>query len=307
MIIHYFRTLKDAELKILDTVRAGVWTHTVAPTEEELALLVKEYSLDENIVNDIKDFFEVPRMERSGGASYFFTRYPFDQKEEDVDTAPLLIVIGESFVLTVAQKEVPQFKPFINGSVEVHTTQKAKFFIQMMTMLTKSFEHKLVQLRRSVHRDRARLRNIGNREIVRLVNYEHELNDLVAAVIPTNGALQKIVTGNYIQLYKEDIALMEDLMIANNQMAESARSVLKTIQNVRSASEAILTNHLNAAIRVLTVITVLLTIPMVVASFYGMNVALPLESHPYAFWLVVVFVTTLVLLAVWVLKRNNWL
>jgi len=129
MITHYFKTLKDSELKELETTRTGVWTHVVAPTEEELEAIVGEYGLDNAIVTDIKDFFEVPRMEKSGSATYFFARYPFDEKDEDIDTAPLLIVMGESFVLTISMREVPQFKAFITGKAEIQTTRRLKVFL----------------------------------------------------------------------------------------------------------------------------------------------------------------------------------
>lgn len=307
MITHYFRTVKDTELKILDTTRTGVWTHVVNPTDEDLATLVNEYALDEAILEDARDFFEVPRLERSQGATYFFTRYLYDEQEEDTDTAPLLIVMGESFVLTIALRDVPQFKSFVEGTVEVHTTQKAKFFIQIMTALTTSYERELVRLRRAVQRDRSKLRTIGNRDIQRLVNYEHNLQDMVSAVVPTNAWLQTITTGNYMQLYNEDVELMEDLMIANSQLVDSARSVLKTIQNVRTATEAILTNNLNATIRTLTVLTILLTIPTIVASLYGMNVALPLMEHPFTFWMILVFILAVVSAVGFYFHKNKWL
>ncbi len=307
MITYYFRTLKDAELKKLDAPRAGVWVHVVKPTETELESLIKEFALDDAILEDITDFFEVPRMERSGGVGYYFTRYPFDQNEEDVDTAPLLIVMGESFVITISPKEVPQFKQFIDGREAVHTTQKAKLFIQIMTALTESFEKKLVRLRRAVHRDRAELRQIGNREIVRFVNYEHELNDMIAAVVPTNTWLRQVTTGNYMALYNDDIELMEDLMIDNSQMVESARSVLKTIQNVRGASEAILTNNLNATIKTLTIITILLTIPNIVSSLYGMNVLLPGMNNVWSFWVIIGVILAVVAAALFMFKRSKWL
>jgi magnesium transporter len=307
MITHYFRTIKDLELKVIDAPRSGVWTHCMAPDQAELDLLVKEYALDDAVLEDILDFYEVPRMERIGGVSYFFTRFPFEQKVEDADTAPLLIVMGESFVLTISLNEVPQFKPFFDGKEEIYTTQKAKTFIQIMEALTKSFERKLVKLRREVHRDRSTLRHVGNREIERFVSHEHELNDLLAAIVPTNSWLQKVTVGNFMQMYSEDTELMEDLLIANNQMAESARSVLKTIQNLRNASEAILTNNLNSTIRTLTVITIILTIPTIVASLFGMNVSLPLAEHPYAFWLILVFIMMIVSLVVWQFKQNRWL
>lgn len=307
MITHYFRTLKDSELKTVDSVRSGVWTHVVAPTEEELEQVITDLALDDAVVKDIQDFFEVPRYERSQGASYFFTRYPSEEIKEDVDTAPLLIVMGESFVLTIAQMEVPPFEKFINGKEEVITTQKTKLFIQLMTAVIQAYERRLRRTRRAVQRDRAKLRSIGPREIARLVQYEHELNDLLAAIVPTNDWLQQILKGNYITLYNEDVELMEDLMIANEQIIDSSRSILRTIQNVRGASEAILTSNLNVTIKTLTVLTILLTIPTIVASLYGMNVGLPLSEHPFAFWLVIVFILTTVSLVTWYFKRINWL
>lgn len=307
MITHYFKTLQDSELKVLDTIRTGIWTHVVAPTDEELQQIVEEYALDETILEDARDFFEVPRMERSGGVTYFFTRYPFDETDEDIDTAPLLMVMGESFVLTVAVREVPQFTAFIDGQTKINTTQKAKFFIQIMDVITKSYEKELTRLRKAVHRNKSKLRKIGSREIERLVNYEHELNDMIGAVIPTNAWLQQVTNGNYMQLYNEDVELMEDLMIANNQLIDSSRSVLKTIQNVRQATESILTNNLNNTIRALTVLTIILTIPTIVASLYGMNVSLPLSGNPFAFWMVLVAILLIVSVVVLLFKRSKWL
>lgn len=306
MITYYFRTVKDEVLKELGGFRAGVWIHAQEPSEQELADLFAELQLDADMVEDARDFFEVPRMERSQGAMYFFTRYPYEEREEDVDTAPLLIVIGETFVLTVAQREVPQFKSFFDGRTVVHTTQKTKLFIQIMQAVTNAYERQLTRLRKAVHRDRAKLRRIGSAEIVRFVNFEHKLNDMVAAMVPTNTWLQQLTKGNYLQLYNDDVEFMEDLMIDNNQLVDSARSVLKTIQNVRTASEAILTNKLNMTIRTLTVITVLVTIPTVISSLYGMNVGLPLSEHPHAFWLIIVLILAAVSGVAWLFKRYEW-
>lgn len=307
MITHYFKTVQDTELKELEATRAGVWTHVVDPNDEELAQVVEMYALDETIVEDARDFFEVPRMERSGGVTYFFTRYPYDDKDEDIDTAPLLIVMGESFVLTIAVREVPQFKAFIEGKTEVHTTQKAKLFIQIMDAITQSYEKELTRVRKAVHRNKTKLRDIGSREIERLVNYEHELNDMIAALVPTNTWLQQVTGGNYMQMYNEDVELMEDLMIANSQLIDSSRSVLKTIQNIRQATESILANNLNYTIRTLTIVTILLTIPTLVSSLYGMNVPLPFAENPLSFLMVLGVILLLVAFVVFLFKRSKWL
>lgn len=294
-------------MKTIEDIRSGVWIHAVQPSDEELKALFTKLALDETLIEDAQDFFEVPRLERSQGATFFFTRYPFNEQKEDTETAPLLIVMGESFVLTIAQREVPQLQAFIEGKEIVHTTQKTKLFLQIMQAITDSYERQLVRLRRSVHKERAQIRKIGNREIEQFVNYEHKLNDMISSILPTNTALKQVTKGNYMQMYNDDVEFMEDLVIDNTQLMESARSVLNTIQNVRSATEAILANNLNTTIKTLTILTIILTIPTVIASLYGMNVALPFGETPYAFWGVLGVVVVLVSLVVTIFKHNEWL
>jgi len=306
MVTNYFRTIKDDSLKTISELRNGVWIHAEKPTDEELTELWQKLSLDETLLEDAQDFYEVPRMEKVDDATYFFTRYPYNEQKEDIDTAPLLIVMGETFVLTVAQRDVPQFEKLASGKVTVYTTQKTKLFLHIMQQVTESFERQLVRLRRAVHKDRAKLRKIGNQEIVQFVNYEHRLNDMVAAVLPTNVALQQVMNGNYFPVFEDDREFVDDLRIDNNQVVDSARTLLKTIQNVRNASEAILANNLNNRIKTLTVLTILLTIPTIISSLYGMNVGLPLQDEPFAFAFVVATVIVAVSIVVWYFKKNEW-
>lgn len=307
MITHYFKTLKDTELKVLDTVRTGVWTHVVEPTEEELAYLQQEFALDEVMLEDAVDFFEVPRFEREGSVGYFFVRYPFDEKDEDIDTAPLMIALGESFVVTISLREVPFLKPFIEGKADIHTTQKTKFLIQIMEALTKAYDRELTRMRRAVYRDRTRVRNISSKDIQRLVSYEHQLNDTIAAVVPMSTEIKAIMKSNQLQLYNEDLELLEDVTIDNAQLIDSAKSILKTIQNIRTATEAILTQQLNTTIKMLTALTILLTIPTIIASLYGMNVPLPFADNPLSFYGVLAAIILIVVAVISYFKRNDWL
>lgn len=306
MITYYFKSVNDAELKIVDASTSGVWMHVESPTKEEMAKLIEDFMLDEAILEDAQDFFEVPRLERSEGMVYFFTRYPFSEQTEDIDTAPLLIVVGESFVLTMALRPVPQFEPIFNGKISVHTTHKTNLFVQLMEVITRSFERKLIGLRRAVHRDRVQLQSIGNKEIIRFVKYEQRLNDMVAALLPTNVALQQVMNGHHLQIFEDDREVMEDLRIDNAQAVDSARTLLKTIQNIRSASEAILANNLNNRIKTLTVLTILLTVPTIISSLFGMNVPLPFSDQPNAFLFVIFIVVGLVAMGAWYFKKHEW-
>ncbi|MCU0678511.1 MAG: magnesium transporter CorA family protein [Candidatus Pacebacteria bacterium] len=306
MITYYFRTIKDTELKKLDAVRTGVWVHAESPTPEEIKKLQADFGLDEDIMEDAEDFFEVPRLEKSDGCTYFFTRYPYREIKEDSETAPLLIIMGESFVLTVALRPVPFLERFFNGKEAVVTTQKAKFFILMVEALTQTYDSELIKLRKAVQKERVRLTKIGMKGIERLVQYETRLNSMVDALVPTNAWLQQVPKGNYMQLFADDIDDMEDIIIANNQVVNQARSILKTIQNMRGGIEAIMTSRLNNSLSILTVLTILLTVPLVIASLYGMNVDLPFQDSPYVF--LYILGTNVVVLGLlgWFFHKKGW-
>lgn len=306
MLTFYFRNVKDEELKEVDKPCAGVWAHSVNPTEEEFAALIKDFSLDEDIIEDAKDFYEVPRMEKSGGATYIFTRYPLRDQSQGNTTAPLLMVMGESYIVTIAVREIPLFKKIISGEEVIYTAQKSKFLIMVMDIITQSFDKELLRLRKAVHKDRVRLQSIGTREIERLVNHETVLNSMIDALVPTNTWLQQVTTGNYMQLFQEDLETMQDLVIANGQVVNSASSVLKTIQNIRGAIEAIMTSRLNNALRVLTVLTILLTVPLVIASLYGMNVDLPFQHGKYAFYFIILLNFFILGILTYVFRRKDW-
>jgi magnesium transporter len=307
MITHYFKTDTQKDVQTLTEPKTGVWTHVVAPSDEELTSLISQYGLDDAIIEDIKDVFEVPRFEREGVTSYFFTRYPYDVQDIDIDTAPILFIMGETFLITIAEQEVPFLDLFIEGKREFATTQKTKLFLEFLYELVVTYERKLTRTRKMVYRDMGRLRNIRSRDIQRLVFFEQELNEIMSALVPTHGWLQQLTKGNYIQLFSEDRELLEDLLIANIQLVDSAKSILKTIQNIRNASEAILTQNLNSTIRRLTAFTIVLTIPTLVSSVFGMNVPLPLQNNSHAALYIGGFIITAVSLVIYFFRSNRWI
>jgi magnesium transporter len=307
MITYRFKSVKDEALQTLTEHRPGVWVDVVSPTEDELQAIAGEFGLDRTILADGLDYYEVPRFERSGNAVYFFTRFLLDGDDEHADTAPILIVVGESFVLTLVISETPFLERFRTGAHPVVTTQKTKLFLELMKAIADEYSVELTRIRRSVNRARSELRKIRNRNIERLVEFENSLNDVVNALVPTSAWLSQVLTGNFLQLFKEDVALMEDLTIANNQLVDSAKSILKASQNIRSAYESILTNNLNMTIRMLAAFTIILTIPMTIASLYGMNVALPFDDHRFAFWYILGFIALSMSGVWWYFSNKRWL
>lgn len=307
MIHHYVRQNAEDEMSEVEAVSPGVWTHVAGHSEAEIKAIIADYTLEDTIVEDIKDFFEVPRFEIEDGKAYFFTRYPYDVKDHDIDTAPILFVLGDTTLITIAEQEVPFLKAFTEGKRRFVTTENTTLFLQFLTALMVAYERKLTRTRKLVYRDMGRVRSMRGKDLQRLVFVEQELNEVISALIPTNQWFAQLAKGSHLKFKDDDKELLEDLLIDCGQLIDSAKTILKTIQNIRGASEAILTQGLNNTIRTLTAVTIVLTIPTLVSSLFGMNVPNPLEDYPHAFWIVVALILVMVMITVHFFNKNRWM
>ena len=123
-----------------------------------------------------------------------------------------------------------------------------------------------------------------------IVEYERKLNDYLDALIPTNTALEKTISARYklLPLNDEDQDMVEDLSVDIEQVIARCKSLLRTITNVRDSYRAVMDTRLNETMRVLTVVTLSVTIPTMISGLFGMNVDLPVDVHnELIFWLVV--------------------
>lgn len=306
MITIYYRTLKEPELQTLDKFKMGSWVAVESPSEEELDLLAKDLPLDRDFLTDAMDPHEVPRVEREGGVTYVFTRVPLEE-EMQTTTTPLMIAVGKNFVLTVSSRPLPFLNKFQAGELEFYTTQKTKLFLQFFSEINTTYSSFINSIARGVRGVSIRLENIGNKEIKQFVMFEGSLNDFLAALTPTNSLLNNLLSGKFLQLFEEDEELVEDLMLSNRQLIELCQSNMRSIGNVREGYSTIMSNNLNRVIKILTALTIVLTVPTIVASFFGMNIKLPLAQSPDAF-LIVMGGTILISAGVLALfLKNRWL
>ncbi len=300
-----FKSKEDATFKEVQDFCAGVWIEVVAPTEEDVQVLVVKHGLEEGHLRDAQDFFEAPRLELEEGTSYFFTRFPA-QIEGETTTAPILIAIGDDFVLTVMH-ERSEWVDKMTQRLDVYTTQKAKFFLHIIAAIEREYTRVFTGVRREVRRARLTVRDVSESAIEQSVQMEYALNEFVSALVPTNSALQAMTSGKHLQFFEEDLEMVEDVQLANAQLIESAKNSLKTIQNIRTAHAALVSNRLNKVVRTLTALTILLTIPTIIGAFYGMNIPLPLQTSVYAFPLVVVATLGVMGAVAHLFVRNRWL
>lgn len=308
MIQYWYKSIRDKQFKQLDSFKKGAWVHAEAPNELEKAQLLEQFELDPGLLEDALDVDEVPRVESEGELRYIFTRFPAVDDSQQTVTAPVLFVIGPDIFLSITPAHLPGLD-HVREASEAHSTQRVKLLLQIMDEIVHLYENRLTSISRHIlaTRNRLRVEAIRNSDFVRFVTIEDELNDFMGALLPTNTILKRLLKGKLLKLYEADKDLIEDLLLSNEQSIESCKSNIKTIVSIREAYSTIATNNLNQIIRVLTSITVVLTIPTIIGSIYGMNVGLPLQDDPHAFWIIIGTTSIVTGLLLLFFRRQEWL
>ncbi len=304
MIKFYYKNIRSKELAELKDYRDGAWVSAEEPTEREIDQLVEQFGLDAGHLSDALDPDEMPRLEREGDVNYIFVRYAYTNDEMELTTAPLLFILGPNLFITVAHHSLPRLQRFLDGKLEFSTTQRTKLMLQIMNQIVNQYEIFINNISRQIKSIRTRLKTheVNNQDFIDFVLIEDELNEFLSALQPTNAIFRRLMLGRHVALYKDDQEIIEDLLLNNEQSIEGCLSNVKSIINIRDAYATIASNNLNRTMKILTAATVVLTLPTIFFSMYGMNVSLPYQHLTGAF-AGIVLATIVVMIIVVVIGR----
>ena len=287
MLTYLRSTHYKPDIKVRGDLQPGSWVRSERPSDTEKEQLLK-LGIDDDILIDALDPHEVPRVELEDGWTYFITRLPDINDQFNDFTTPILFALGQKQLITVSRDNLNRlWEPFIDRTL-APTTQRTKFFVLMMDAVVRQYQNQVASINRQMRATISDVHNLTSKDITKFTNYERKLNDYLDALDPTNTALQKILSGRVLQLFEDDRDVIEDLSIDIEQVISRCRSLLRTITNVRDSYRAVMDTRLNETIRLLTVITVALTIPTMVAGLFGMNVDIPGEENPLMFWEIII-------------------
>jgi magnesium transporter len=307
MIIVYHRTVRDEKIETLKTPKRGSWIRVIEPTPHELKDLEKEYKLDKDLLEDGTDLYEAPRLERDNGNLYIYTRYCRPEGEY-TSTHPLLFIITPDNVITVSRTESEPLTSLVNRG-EAVTTQKVKLVLEMLEEINRGYREHLNSVTKRILATRNKLQRtiISNTDVIGFIDIEEDLNEYLAALQPYGIVLHALLNGKYITMHDRDEDLIEDLQLSASELIELTKSRLKNIQNIREAYSAIATNNLNQIFKRLTSIAIFMSVPTIVGGIYGMNVALPFDHNPMAFWIVLGVIVTTMFSFILYFKKKKWL
>jgi magnesium transporter len=287
MLTYLSASSSQTTLEVIDTLRSDSWIRSERPTSDEKASLVK-IGIDEDILHDALDPHEVPRVELSDGWTYFITRLPDTDDDFNDYTTPILFALGKNYLVTVSRDSLGRlWQPFID-TTKVDMKDQTGLFMLMVDEIAKLYQRRVATINRQMRAATSDVVKLSSKDIVTLTEYERKLNDFLDALIPTNTAIEKLLGGKLLKLLDDDKELVEDLSIDFEQLIARCKSLLRTITNVRDSYRAVMDTRLNETIQLLTVMTVALTIPTMLAGLFGMNVPLPDANSPYIFWEIIV-------------------
>lgn len=281
----YLRSLHNKpHIKQRDNLLPGSWVRCENPTAQEKERIV-EFGVDADILDDALDPHEIPRVESDESWTYFITRLPDTADEFNDFTTPILFALGEQQLVTISRDNLSRlWDPFIER-VKEPTTQRTRMFIMMIDAIAQQYQSRVASINRQMRATTGNVHILTAKDIATITQYERKLNDYLDALYPTNAALERVIAGRTMKMYDEDKELVEDLSIDLEQLISRCRSLLRTITNLRDSYRAVMDTRLNETIRLLTVITVALTVPTMIAGLFGMNVTLPDWVHSsWAFW-----------------------
>ena len=310
MIKYYLRKSKHEEVVTSLSYEPGQWVQLIAPTEEEIHYISRELSLEPSLLLDATDMDEMPRFEIDDDTAYLYTRFAWKNAGGTIHTEPVLFVVGKGVFVSLTNRSFPALEDLLIRQKHLVTNRPKHLLLPVLNVSLQSYASQLAHIGRQIRTARNALRDekFSNKHFVRFVEIEDFLNDFLGELVPTNNILLNMVAGRKAFSFTEtDHDILEDLQLETAQLIDESKGYLKTIVNIREAYSNVMTNNLNRQIKILTTLTIVLTVPTIVGSFFGMNVGIPLDNNPLAFPLIVGTTFGVAFLVLYFLKRKDWL
>lgn len=294
----------DGKMTKLDKVENGCWVNLTYPTEDELATVSKTLGVELDFLRAALDEEETSRIDTEDGQTIIIIDAPSVEQGEAVvySTIPLGIIVSEKQIITVCLKENAVIRDFQDGLVRnAETQKKTSFILYILLWVAKRYLQYLKQIDKIYnYMERQLYKSQRNKELIQLLDLEKSLVYFNTSLKANEVTLEKILRGRIVTLYEEDHDLLEDVLIEVRQAIEMANIYSSIISGMMDAFASVISNNLNVIMKVLTSLTILLTLPNIIFGFYGMNVVgLPLGQ----FWWFPLLVAGLVMAAVAVVLK----
>ena len=285
----YNTNMETNKLEEIKEFKKGSWINLVNPSENEIKRVCESINIQEDFIRDALDYEEKARIdtEEDDNTILFVIDVPVIEKSEDNEmytTMPLgMIVVRDDFFITVSLRKNKIIEDFEKRKIKNFQTYKKTRFIFQIFYLN------------------------SYKELLKLLSLEKGLVYFATSLKSNEIVMEKTMRGKIVKLYDDDEDILEDAIIENRQAIEMAQIYTNILNGTMDAYASIISNNLNGVMKFLTSITIVLAIPTMISSFWGMNVKLPFENSPIGFIIMVFIAVVLTLVVTWWLKRKDML
>lgn len=298
----------EGKITQLEAVEDGCWVNLTYPSEDELRTASAALGVDMSFLRAALDEEETSRIDSEDDQTLIIVDTPAVEQDDTAviySTLPLGIIVTEKHIVTVCLKETSVVRDLRDGLIKgVRTQQRTRFILTVLLLVAKRYLHYLRQMDKIYnYMERHLYKSPRNKELIQLLDLEKSLVYFNASLKANEVTIEKIRRGRIVTLYEEDQDLLEDVLVEVRQAIEMAQIYSSIISNMMGAFASVISNNLNDIMKVLTSITILLTIPNIVFGFYGMNVlGLPLDQF---FWFPIVVALALIAIVAVILKKKG--
>ncbi len=268
----------------------GSWINMINPTEAEIELVTKATGIECDFIRDVLDDDERPRIETEDNQILVIINVPIIQNATVIyETIPLGIILTDDHFVTVCLQEVDVLKDFINGKVrDLKTQKKTRFLFQILYKSASLYLTLLREIERKTNEiESALIKSMKNKDLIKLLNLQKSLVYFTTSLKTNEQVMDKMLRTKVLEIYEEDQDLLEDVIIENKQALEMSETYSNISSSMMTSFSSIISNNLNIVMKFLASITIILALPTMLASFFGMNVKIPLQTSDNGFMIVV--------------------
>ncbi|MBS5150533.1 MAG: magnesium transporter CorA family protein [Butyricicoccus pullicaecorum] len=314
-MIEYFKSDAGRVVQI-SAFETGCWINLVRPSSEEIRCILDDHGVEEDFLRAALDPEESSRVEVEEEQTLLIVDIPtieesnVEQDESKIfGTLPMGIVVLPNTVITVCLQDTAVLRGIAQNKVrDIHTALRTRLVLQILLRVAGLFLRNLRMIERDfTHIENHLYESLKNEELFRLLGLSKSLVYFSASLKSNEVTMEKVLRGRVLKLYEDDRDLLEDALIEIRQANEMATIYSSIVNGTREAYSSVVSNDMNSIMKVLTIITIFMTIPNIIFGFYGMNILgnqLPLAS----WWWVPVIIAVVGCIGAWIfMKRKNLL
>lgn len=310
-MIRIHRTAESG-LKTVEHVTKGCWIDVTNPSMDEATKLAQDLNIPLRFVTATFDPHEIPRIEKLDEALLILMRIPHHQSGTasiPYITLPLGLVVTNEWVMTICRHEKQLLRDLPpEHQSDLSTAKPARFVLHLLWNAANSYINELGEINEIVDQLEERLqKSLENREVLELLRYQKSLVHFITGLRANELMLEWLKGSEFLKLDRKDKDLLDGVVIENRQAIAASEIASDILSQMMDAFASIISNNLNVVMKFLASAAVILVIPTIIGTFYGMNVQLPLENNPSTFLLLVALSMLSSFVIGLVLWRKGWL